>query len=255
MRFKELLERYDEVDSTMSVAHRRAAEGAPSGTCIVAHSQSLGRGRLGRSWISAPGAGIFMTAILRPSSRPDGSPLTLFGLAAGVAALEAARRLGATEARLKWPNDVVLGERKLCGVLLEAEEPWGPSPLVLAGLGLNLARRERLALPEDVAFRYVSLGDTGAMDDERGYELALTTLVDSLEEWYGRWLRDGAAPIVTAWCGADALLGTQVRAQVAGSPVVGRADGINAEGALRVITATGLVEIAAGEVTRLRSAG
>ena len=251
MSFRSRCERYAEVDSTMVVARQRAADGAPSGTVVVADAQRQGRGRLGRSWHAPAGAGLSATLILRPAARPDGSPLPILGLAVGVATCAAARQLGATQAMLKWPNDVVLGERKLCGILLEAEQATLPEPVVLVGIGLNVAARASLVLPADLAERYVGLADVDPATSV-SVETALAALLDSVELWYERWLAEGAAPVVRAWREADALFGAQVQAEASAGLVVGRAAGISEAGALRIVAAGGVVEVTAGDVVRIR---
>jgi BirA family biotin operon repressor/biotin-[acetyl-CoA-carboxylase] ligase len=195
-----------------------------------------------------------MTAVLRLPPRPDGSALALAGLVAGVAALEAARNLGADKAMLKWPNDVVVGERKLCGILIEADDVAGPSPLVLAGFGLNCASRAGLGLPKDLEDRYVGLADVSARNDAAAVEPAQNALLAALGAWYDRWTARGAGVVLEAWRKADSLRGAEVRADARGGVVTGRADGVSEAGALRVVTAKGVVEVTAGDVKRVRPA-
>jgi len=252
MTFVPRIERLGEVDSTMTAARERAHAGAVSGTCVVATSQRAGRGRQGRGWFSPPGAGLFATVVLRPPPRPDGSALTLGGIVCGLAACEAARRLGATRAMLKWPNDVLVGDRKLCGILTEAEDVAGPAPLMLVGFGLNLAPAASLALPADIAGRYVGLDEVTPAPV--GPDAALAALLDALGARWAAWTGTGAAPIVKGFENVDALRGVEVRAEVATGPVTGRADGISPDGALRVVTPQGVAFVAAGEVTRVRPA-
>lgn len=256
MSFVARVEHVGDVDSTMRVARERAAAGAPAGTTIVARSQSGGRGRLGRAWFSVPDAGLWLTVVLRPPPRADGSPLSLAGIVAGVGAHRAARQLGAVAAKLKWPNDVVVGERKLCGILIEAEDVTEPSPLLLVGLGFNLAPRSSLDLPADLDERYVGLADLVpvgvASVEER--ERVLRVLLTELEAWYAVWVERGASPVIAAFAEVDALCGALVRAEGPGGAVVGRADGLTAAGALRILAPQGIVAITAGDVMRVRAA-
>jgi BirA family biotin operon repressor/biotin-[acetyl-CoA-carboxylase] ligase len=253
MRFTGGTERLGEVDSTMHEARLRALAGAPAGTVVVARSQRAGRGRLGRPWFAPPDASLLATFVLRPQPRPDGSALTLAGLVCGLAACDAARALGAAGAQLKWPNDVVVAERKLCGILIEAEDVAGPSPLVLAGFGFNLAARDSLELPEDVQERYVGLADLVPAPAPT-VERALGALRASLSQWYGRWLSSGSLPVLEAYALVDSLRGLEVTAEAPSGPVSGRADGVAADGALRIATAAGITLVTAGDVTRVRAA-
>ncbi len=234
------VERFDEVDTTMAVARARAKHGAPEGTTIVAASQRLGRGRHGRTWFSPSGAGLWMTTVLRP---PSSHPMPVLSLVVGVAVRAAAAAMGARAARLKWPNDVVVEQGKLAGILLEGEELEGPAPLVLAGVGLNLASRREAGAPADIP--YVGLAE---LAPPVSVDSALAQVLTALEIWYHRFGVEGVEPVLDAWRDVDALRGLQVRAESHGGPLVGTADGVAASGELRVITPQGLMLVGSGEV-------
>jgi BirA family biotin operon repressor/biotin-[acetyl-CoA-carboxylase] ligase len=253
MSFAAVVERLGEVESTMAEARERARAGAPTGTVVVARSQRSGRGRLGRPWFAPPDAALLATFILRPQPRPDGSALTLAGLVCGLAACEAIRGLGVADAKLKWPNDVVAGDRKLCGILIEAEDVAGTAPVVLAGFGVNVAARDTLTLPEDLQERYVGLADLAPASAATA-ERALEALRTSLSSWYGRWLASGALPVLEAYALVDSLRGLEVQADTPSGAVVGRADGIALDGALKVVTPAGTTLVTVGDVTRVRAA-
>jgi BirA family biotin operon repressor/biotin-[acetyl-CoA-carboxylase] ligase len=125
--------------STLDVAHRLAGEGAPAGTLIIADEQTAGRGRGGKSWASAPGAGLWLTLIERPG---DTSGLDVLSLRVGLAAARALDRFAAEPIRLKWPNDLFIDHGKLAGILVEAR--WRESSLewVAIGLGVNVRAPE-----------------------------------------------------------------------------------------------------------------
>lgn len=253
-----IIERYETVDSTMQVARARAAAGAPSRTLVVAAAQTAGRGRRGRAWLSPSRAGIWLTAIWRPPAPLDGPPLAFLALVAGVAALRAARRLGADAAMLKWPNDVVVGEGKLCGVLLEGDDIGGREPLVFAGLGLNVRRRAdldvRAVRDEDALGHYVGLDEVAPGAAPQDYEAVLAATAAELDRAYVEWLAKGCGPALREWRQADALLGEHVRAESATGSVQGEACGISDSGALCVRGPGGVVEVTTGEVVRVRSA-
>ena len=122
--------------STLDVAHRIAAEGAPAGTLVVANEQTAGRGRGGKSWQSSPGAGIWLTLIERPA---DSSGLEVLSLRVGLAAAEALDRFAPEPIRLKWPNDLYLENGKLAGILVEARWREGSVEWVAIGLGVNVS--------------------------------------------------------------------------------------------------------------------
>jgi len=134
------VELYDEVGSTLDVAHDLAAANAPAGTLIVAATQLAGRGRMGRSWRSETGAGVWMTMIERPS---DPAALETLSLRIGLAVAPALDPLADAPIRLKWPNDLYAARGKLGGILIEVRWREGRPEWVAIGLGINLRRPER----------------------------------------------------------------------------------------------------------------
>ena len=121
--------------STLDVAHSLAGEGAPAGTLIVADAQTAGRGRMGRTWRSEPGAGIWLTLIERPR---DASAIEVLSLRIGLALAPVLDEFTATPVRLKWPNDLYVGDRKLAGILVEARWRDGAPDWAAVGFGLNV---------------------------------------------------------------------------------------------------------------------
>jgi BirA family biotin operon repressor/biotin-[acetyl-CoA-carboxylase] ligase len=126
---------YDEVGSTLDVAHELAAQGAEAGTLIVANTQTAGRGRMGRTWRSEPGAGIWLTLIERPT---DAGALEVLSLRIGLALAPALDAFADQRVQLKWPNDLYLRGRKLAGILVEARWREGRPEWVAIGVGINL---------------------------------------------------------------------------------------------------------------------
>jgi BirA family biotin operon repressor/biotin-[acetyl-CoA-carboxylase] ligase len=126
---------FDEVASTMDVAHALAADGAGAGTLVLAEAQTAGRGRAGRRWSSQPGAGIWLTLIERPS---DAAAVEVLSLRLGLHAALAVHAFADDAVRLKWPNDLFVGDRKLAGVLVEARWQDARPAWVAIGLGMNV---------------------------------------------------------------------------------------------------------------------
>ena len=126
---------YDEVGSTLDVAHALAGEGSPAGTLILADAQTAGRGRSGRSWTSEKGAGIWLTLIERPA---DVDALEVLSLRVGLALAPALDGHSDKQVLLKWPNDLYVGERKLGGILVEARWRDGTPEWVAIGVGINV---------------------------------------------------------------------------------------------------------------------
>jgi BirA family biotin operon repressor/biotin-[acetyl-CoA-carboxylase] ligase len=125
--------------STMDVAHRLAADGAPAGTLVIANEQTAGRGRGGKSWQSSPGAGLWLTLIERPK---EASGLGVLSLRVGLAVAEALDRFAAEPIRVKWPNDLYVDRSKLAGILVEARWREQAVEWVAIGMGINVRQPE-----------------------------------------------------------------------------------------------------------------
>ncbi len=206
--------------STNARARERAGAGAPHGTLVTATEQSEGRGRQGRTWSAAAGRALLCSVVIR-------DPPALLPLAAGVAVAEVVGR----EARLKWPNDVLVAGRKVAGILVEGrpQEGWA-----VVGIGLNVALR-----PEDFPTELRATAGTLGLEPS-AVEPTLSGLLERLE----RWVAADAGSLVPAVRERDALLGQPVR--WAGGRGVGA--GIDARGRLVVRTSDGEVALDAGEV-------
>lgn len=170
----------------MDAARALAEQGAVDGTVVVADEQARGRGTKGRLWLSPPGVGLYMTYILRPGEK-GGPDLVLLPLASGVAVHEALTALGVAEARLKWPNDLVAGRRKLGGILCESVFQNERPSFALIGVGLNLNQTED-DFPPELRSRATSVRLLTKNQADR--DRALFAVSETLGHWL-RVLRDG----------------------------------------------------------------
>jgi BirA family biotin operon repressor/biotin-[acetyl-CoA-carboxylase] ligase len=221
--------------STMDVAAKLAAEGAPHGVVIVADEQTAGRGRRGSVWASPPGAGLYLSFISRPSI----NHLSLLTLAAGVAVREGIERATGLSADLKWPNDLMLGRRKLAGVLAEGLAVGTPEQAVIVGAGVNL---EAASYPPDVAPRATSIGEELGRPVDR--ELVLANILAQLWDRLAL-LEHQPGDILQAWRSASPNANG---ARVDWDGKSGLTAGIDDSGALLVETTAGLERIIAGEL-------
>lgn len=228
------------VDSTNDVARSLADEGAPHGTLVLSEAQAAGRGRAGRAWASPPGLGLWLSLVLRPA--PGAGAPELLPLRVGLgAALGIETAAGEGAARLKWPNDVLLGERKVAGVLCEATWSVGRAPSFVAGIGVNVLHRPADFPPElrDTATSIAAA--TGRAPDRVALLSAIVAhvlrLVDAPAGPLGPEVLAGIAR-------RDALRG---RAVLVSDPATGRATlhgtalGIAADGALLLRTEAGVL--------------
>ncbi|QUH28842.1 biotin--[acetyl-CoA-carboxylase] ligase [Vallitalea guaymasensis] len=127
---------FDKLDSTNQQAKKLALEGASNGTVVIAEEQTAGKGRRGKMWVSPPGTGIWMSAILRPSVMPENA--SMLTLVAGLAVCKAVREITNLEASIKWPNDIVVNGKKICGLLTEMNSEIDFINFVVVGIGINV---------------------------------------------------------------------------------------------------------------------
>ena len=234
--------RFDEIDSTNAYLRREARGGAPEGLVAVADHQSAGRGRMDRRWESPPGASLLVSVLFRPEFEP--SELHLCTAALALAAAEACRRVADVDAVIKWPNDLLVGNAKLAGVLAEAEFLSGSCALVV-GLGLNVG------WPGPVGVGGTCLNDLCATPVDR--DALLVALLDALSP--RRVLLDSASgrrEVAAELRQRCATLGQRVRVELAAHTVEGVAVEVDDAGQLVVQTAQGLHTVSAGDVVHLR---
>lgn len=220
---------HDEIDSTNAEAKKLAAAGAPEGTVVVAESQSAGRGRLGRRWTSPAGKGLLFSMLLRPPvSMPDAHLLTIV---AATAACDAIESLVPVDVRIKWPNDLLIDDRKVGGILLEVAGEQDAIDWVVVGIGLNV-NTDYADLPVALRRSAVSLKMASGQAVDRSELLARLLL--SFEESYIEAARNGFGPTLERFRRRDYLLRRCVSVRTRRGPVVGEAAGIDEQGALLV---------------------
>ncbi|MQA81479.1 MAG: biotin--[acetyl-CoA-carboxylase] ligase [Streptosporangiales bacterium] len=234
-----------ETASTNADVAAAARQGEPEGLVVVADHQSAGRGRLDRSWVAPPGTALMFSALLRPAEVPL-ARWSCLPLLAGVAVATATRETCGVDATLKWPNDVLVGERKLAGLLTERV-----GDAAVLGVGLNVTTTAE-ELPTPAATSLLVEGATSA-DRER----LLDAVLDALEHRYASWRRPGGeVATLYAYRELCATIGRSVRVLLPGDRVLdGVATDVGATGALVVRTLDGTVrELAAGDVVHVRPA-
>lgn len=247
---------FETLGSTNDVADRLASEGADHGTVVVADEQDRGRGRMGREWFSPPGAGLYVSVVLRPEPLAGaGRGGTAFGpstvasaasltLTAGVALAEGLRFATGLPVDVKWPNDLAVARRKLCGILAEACVADNRLQHVVLGYGINL---RPASYPPELAGRVTSLEAELGRPVDRGAVLAetLACLAERLRE-----LPAGGFPrMLERWSQlSPSSRGAEVEVLDAGAWTPVRTAGIDADGALLVETPDGPRRVIAGEI-------
>ena len=230
------MRRFPELDSTNRHLLDLARGGAPDGVVGVADHQTAGRGRLGRRWVSPPGASLLASVLRRPRLPPERFHLLAWSVA--LAGAEACAQVAGFRPSLKWPNDLVVGDRKLAGVLAEVDPP-----AVVVGIGLNVNWPPSL------------LGglDATAANHEAGHHVdrdaILAALLQALTDLDGRW-----DDVVADYRRSCSTLGRHVRVQLAGESFTGCAADVTDAGHLLVDVGAARRTVSAGDVVHLRSA-
>jgi BirA family transcriptional regulator, biotin operon repressor / biotin---[acetyl-CoA-carboxylase] ligase len=247
--FQPTIIRFDSLPSTNDEAARQALRGAAEGLCIVAREQTAGRGRLQRTWISPPGAGLYFSIVLRPRIVTDA--WTLLPLMAGLAVHDSLLDACDLQTDIKWPNDILADGRKLGGILAETVET-DSGRAVIIGIGVNITSR---AFPSELRGVATSIEEAGGQTIDA--ETLLQSLIESLVARY-ELLQSSRGPeeIRSRWTKRSSYAEGK-RVQVAGSSESfdGVTRGLESDGALRVETDAGEIRIVhAGDVTFVRAA-
>ena len=237
-----------ETGSTNDVACQFAEEGAEEGTLVLAEEQTQGRGRLGRSWLSERGAGIYASILLRPVLKPrDAAVLTLVAAVAGSEAIEQACGL---RADIKWPNDLLLSGRKCCGILSEMQTERDDIRYVIVGIGINV---NHSVFPEELGQRATSLRIEGKQIYSR--VALLCEFLLRFELLYDDLQRDSLATVLQRWVDRSSFaFGKQVMVDLgSGRKLEGQTTGLSKLGNLKVKLADGRVEeVMSGDIVAWR---
>ncbi|MDG2303863.1 MAG: biotin--[acetyl-CoA-carboxylase] ligase [Candidatus Binatia bacterium] len=233
----------EEVDSTNRLAGELARGGAPEGTVVVAEAQTAGRGRLGREWTSPSNLNLYLSVVLRPPVAPV--DVTSLSLVAAIAVAEAILSTTDLRSGIKWPNDVLLGQRKVCGILTEMDAESDRVRFLVLGIGVNLNATAR-DFPPELRRKASSL----RIATRRRIDRAAFTgaLLNELEVVYDQFVAGGFPAVQKAYEAYHCLPGRRVRVEGAGNPR-GVVRGVAPDGALLVETADGVVRVSSGEVT------
>jgi BirA family biotin operon repressor/biotin-[acetyl-CoA-carboxylase] ligase len=234
-------------ESTNSAALALDAQNGPHGTVVIAEEQTAGRGRLGRNWYSEKSSGIYASIILRPQLSPAAAPILT--LLAGVAVHHAVGSAAGLEADIRWPNDVLVNGKKVCGILTEMKAEVDRLHMVVLGIGINV---NHTSMPEELQEIATSL----ALESGRHYTRlqVLAELLRSVEHYYHMLLKEGNAAIVREWSKASSYAeGKRVRVKAGGKDYSGVTAGLDASGALNIRRENGRQDLlVAGEITELR---
>lgn len=237
---------YRKLDSTNDAAYALAEQGIREGTVVLAEEQAKGRGRHGRTWESPAKGGVYMSCVLRPLMAPNEIPKIT--LVAAVSVARAIRRCTGLPATIKWPNDILVGGRKVCGILTEMKAEQDAIVFLVVGIGINVNTPAR-QLPKGAT----SLREE--MRREHGVSRVdlVKKILEELETDYFTLKEKGPAPIIDEWKQLSLMIGSRVRIVLPHRTFEGLAHDLDPDGALVVRLESGTLErVASGDVMMLR---
>jgi len=220
---------HEEVESTQNIANELVFKGAEEGTIVLAERQVKGRGRLQRNWVTGEGKAIAMSLILKPNIPPKVAPqLTLL---AAVALASAISKVTNLKPSIKWPNDILINNKKVCGILTEMHGDSDFISSVIIGIGLNV-NQDKDDFPDDITSRATSL------KIEEGQAILRSKIIQAIlvemEKLYAIFLEKGFVPIKLLWESYAISLGREITATTYSETIVGKALGITDEGQLLI---------------------
>ncbi len=220
---------FETCSSTQIIAHEVAQQGAPNGTVVISEEQTAGRGRMARPWNSATGKGIWMSVIARPSLTPQQAPQMT--LVAAVAVTRAIEELTGIVPDIKWPNDILIGGKKVTGILTELQADPDQVKAIILGIGMNV-NQEPTDFPEELHDIATSLKMLMGKPVDRAQLIA--KVLGFLEIYTDMYEKHGFSPIKLLWEGYSNTAGKRIRAVMLNETVTGTALGISNEGVLEL---------------------
>lgn len=240
-RILEEIQLFEEVDSTNAEAIRQIQAGNTANRLVVARSQSAGRGRRGRSWLSPLDAGVYMSVMKQFTLQPNA--LQGLSLLTALSLKEALNGLGISGLKLKWPNDILFQNKKLAGILLELQQRDRHCYLVF-GIGLNIALPAELTQEIDRPVTDI----TSIADDIPENNRIVATVINELCSNLVEYEKSGFSSFQESWNESDSYLNSNIEIHNGEKRIIGKSLGVDSNGALLLQTVTGLQSINGGEV-------
>ena len=248
---------HESLDSTNTLAMELAEKGVSHGTVVIADRQLKGKGRLGRTWFSPPKGNIYMSVIVRPEIEPKDA--TLLTIMSAISCARAVRNSTGIEVKIKWPNDLMVSERKLGGILTEMKSDQDRIVFAVIGIGINV-NASLDAFPSDVRAAAASVIEElrkgkGIKGDspEISRTLIIAAILNELERWFKVLIKGGRIQLINEWKKLSSTLGRKVKIVSGKDTFSGIAEDIDEEGMLILrLPSGGLKKISAGDVIMLR---
>jgi BirA family biotin operon repressor/biotin-[acetyl-CoA-carboxylase] ligase len=235
---------FDSVASTMGVAMQLGIKGAPEGTLVLTESQTKGKGRLGRNWFSPKHKGIYLSLILRPKTLP--SQASMLTLLSAVSTCEAIKATVDMDARIKWPNDMLLGNKKLGGILTELNAEMDKINFVIIGIGLNVNNDKKTLISGATSLKEHKKEQISRVS-------LLREILRKIEENYLLLQAKGTHSIIEKWREHSITLGRRVKVYCQKEHIEGEALDVDIDGGLLIRKDSGITQkVMAGDVVHCR---
>lgn len=235
---------FDNIGSTMDMAMQLGMKGASEGTLIIAESQTKARGRLGREWLSPRYSGIYLSLILRPEIVPNQSPILT--LLSAVSTIEAIKETVDLDARIKWPNDIMLHNRKLGGILTELNAEMDCVRFAVIGIGLNVNNDKKSLVAGAISLRELKNENVNRI-------YLLQNMLRKIEMNYLLFKEKGGQPILEQWRHYNITLGKRIKVSFQNELIEGEAVDIDSDGGLLLRKDSGITrKIMSGDVIHCR---
>ena len=238
-----IIHHFHTIDSTNTKAYHLALNGAEEGEVVIAESQDKGRGRLERHWFSPAYLNLYLSVILRPPIPPHQA--SLITLLAAVATADAIEKFSGLRPLIKWPNDILLRDRKVAGLLNEIHSEMDRIHFVILGIGVNLNMETKM-FPREM--RTVATSLKKEMGQTISRKAFLQSLLKELERWYSIFLKEGGETVLKAWRNWAQIKGRRIKVTSFKETLMGVAVDVDSNGALILKTQDGQKRIVAGDV-------
>ena len=235
---------FDHINSTMDMATGLGLKGAPEGTIILSEAQSQGRGRMGREWHSPKYKGIYLSLVLKPAILPNQAPILT--LLSAVSICEAVKELTGLDVKIKWPNDIFIGNKKLCGILTELNAEMDQIRFIIIGIGLNINNDKKSLITGSTSLKEET-------DNTFSRVSILQEILRKIEANYFIFQKSGPKVIADKWRNYALTLGRRVKVAIQKDQIEGQAVDIDTDGSLLLRKDSGIVQkITAGDVVHCR---
>lgn len=238
---------FDTLSSTNTYAMKLSENGCKEGIIIISNSQSSGKGRFDRTWVSPPNKNLYMSIILKPYVSPEEA--AILSLMTAVSCVKGLRKISTINTSIKWPNDIVVNDKKLGGILIETRSENKKISIAVIGIGINVNFRF-CEMPEEIREIATSLKEETGLDYPRTE--VVSVILKELDIWYNLFLKGNKEKIIDEWIRHSSTIEKHIRVKSGNFIYSGIAVGVDEHGRLLLKDNDSIIRISSGDVTVLR---